>query len=326
MMKREKTERLKTHARARTVRRALGRATWAALVVSAIAAYSGTALADQDDVVFLKNGGRVVGTVMEESPDSGVRIKLADGTVRVILTADVQSVSYASAPALQAPSTARPAAPPAESSLCSKDTDCKGDRVCVAGACTTPQRTDGLQTGQPVPEPAKPNGWASGAAGVGIASAVTVLGLALGAEGTKAQGQVPSIPLGATATVILAAMVPVVAAGGLSARRSTGKEGIPGLRVAGWIAYGLALGNAVVLIAEGLGNTQPPPGQITGTGVLGAFSLVAFSADALASRNPALASPSSGGKSRAGDWTMAVAPVPESNGRLGCTVDVVGRF
>lgn len=46
------------------------------------------------DEVKLKNGGRVRGTIMEEDPKTGVRVQLADGTVRVIEAAKVEKVIY----------------------------------------------------------------------------------------------------------------------------------------------------------------------------------------------------------------------------------------
>lgn len=46
------------------------------------------------DDVMLVDGGRVRGTVIEESPTVGVRIKLLDGTIKVVPAAQVQSVRY----------------------------------------------------------------------------------------------------------------------------------------------------------------------------------------------------------------------------------------
>jgi hypothetical protein len=89
-------------------------------------AYAGEA----DDTVFLTDGGRVRGTVIEESPGIGVRVRLADGRIRQLAAKDVKSVQYAgeaaappapvpppSAPVkietpAVAPSTAAPPAPP----------------------------------------------------------------------------------------------------------------------------------------------------------------------------------------------------------------------
>ncbi len=48
-----------------------------------------------DDVVLLKDGGRVKGTVMVEDKTSGVSVKLADGTTRQVAASDVDRVEYA---------------------------------------------------------------------------------------------------------------------------------------------------------------------------------------------------------------------------------------
>jgi hypothetical protein len=65
----------------------------------------------------LNNGGRIRGTVMEEHPQTGVRIQLADGEVRQVAASEVQRVEYGPRePAPPAPdATAAPAqpAPPA---------------------------------------------------------------------------------------------------------------------------------------------------------------------------------------------------------------------
>jgi hypothetical protein len=50
--------------------------------------------AEDDDVVFLKNGGRVRGTVVFEDPQEGVQIRLSTGVVRSIARADLDRVQY----------------------------------------------------------------------------------------------------------------------------------------------------------------------------------------------------------------------------------------
>jgi hypothetical protein len=71
------------------------------------------------DTVFLTDGGRVRGQVMEEHPKTGVRVRLADGTVRDIPAAEVDHVEYggsASAPPVAPPPVGpapKPEVPPA---------------------------------------------------------------------------------------------------------------------------------------------------------------------------------------------------------------------
>lgn len=66
---------------------------------------------DSDDTVFLKNGGRVRGTVLVEDPGKGVTIKLADGTTRTVPAADVKNVQYGAPPSAPAPAPASAGAP-----------------------------------------------------------------------------------------------------------------------------------------------------------------------------------------------------------------------
>ncbi len=178
---------------------------------------------------------------------------------------------------------------------CTKDTDCKGDRVCVSGACvdaTTelppppapavaprPDSSPGSSPGLPAD-----GGWAFPAAIIGFVSSGLVLTLALGSEATR-QDQIPSLPLGILATVTAAAAGPVVFAGGASARSGDAPRGSIGLRITGWVTYGVALALAGALIFTGVLEITAPPGLITGVGLLGAGSLVCFSLDALFSRS-----------------------------------------
>lgn len=65
------------------------------------------------DTVFLRNGGRVRGTVVEEDPARGVSIQLPDGELRKLLPSDVARVEYgdgsgAAVPVRQLPTAAPP--------------------------------------------------------------------------------------------------------------------------------------------------------------------------------------------------------------------------
>lgn len=164
---------------------------------------------------------------------------------------------------------------------CTKDTDCKGSRICSAGACIdAPEPTVAPSQSVPppppptvvsppgyavppsyaappgyAPQPAQPAfpqpavppylpppappvqapadpGWASGAGTYGIISGAISLGLALGSEATKDE-TVPSAPLGGAATLLFGISLPIVAAGGSSARGNPEVRGLPGLRIAG---------------------------------------------------------------------------------------------
>ncbi len=70
---------------------------------------------DATDVVVLSSGGRVRGSVLEQSPASGVRIKLYDGSVRSYSAFEVQRVQFADgATVSSAPNAPDSAAPVAQ--------------------------------------------------------------------------------------------------------------------------------------------------------------------------------------------------------------------
>jgi hypothetical protein len=93
-----------------------------ATVLASLTLASPALAGGSDDIVFLKGGGRARGLVIEESPTTGVRVKLADGSVKVYANKDVDHIEYggggghgSSAPATAA-TPAAPAAPPSAAS------------------------------------------------------------------------------------------------------------------------------------------------------------------------------------------------------------------
>jgi hypothetical protein len=121
-------------------------------------------------------------------------------------------------------------------------------------------------------------GWAAGAATYGIISGVAVLALAIGAEATKAD-EIPATPLGGAATALFAVSAPIVAIGGGSARTHPAVTGSLGLRIAGWISYGVALADAAYLLSQ-TGKSEPDDGLILSVGLLGTASMACFVVDA----------------------------------------------
>lgn len=241
---------------------------------------------------------------------------------------------------------------------CTKDTDCKGSRVCNQGACVdaSPSQQTPREGAQPAPHPAEPaatpltappvqapaqaapqvapaygppvygspqgyppsygpptgyaplpyappaygapppayatspvhrtsSGWASGAATYGIVAGAVSFALAIGAEATKNES-VPSGPLGGAATLLFGVSLPVVAAGGSSARQDPRVTGYSGLRITGWIGYAATLADATLLLSQ-VGKKEPPDGQILSVGILGMSSLACFIIDAYASAGEA---------------------------------------
>ena len=83
-------------------------------LLAALMSFSSAAhAADGDDIVLLNNGGRVRGTVIEEDPKNGVRIKLLDGTLKTLTPAEVKEIHYGDQPAAPAPTPAPAPAPAA---------------------------------------------------------------------------------------------------------------------------------------------------------------------------------------------------------------------
>jgi hypothetical protein len=78
----------------------------------ALVSLAGTAWAgDSDDVVFLRNGGRLRGMVIEDDPAT-VTIKLPDGTVRALARAKVKQIEYGATNPAIPPAAAVPLPPP----------------------------------------------------------------------------------------------------------------------------------------------------------------------------------------------------------------------
>jgi hypothetical protein len=164
--------------------------------------------------------------------------------------------------------------------------------------------------------PADP-GWASGAG--------VTLGLAIGSEATKDE-QIPSLPLGVSATVLVAIAGPITAVGAASARDGGDVKGALGLRIVGWVAYGIMLAEASVLIGLGVNEIEPPDGVILSVGALGATSLFSFAGDAFFSAAEANAKRRSGPQ----QLTLRVAPslgwIRTHDGTLSPVPGVLGSF
>jgi hypothetical protein len=67
------------------------------IIIVALLAPTAALGQEASDIVFLKGGGRVRGLIVEESPTAGVRVKLPDGTIKVVLAKDVDRVEYSGA-------------------------------------------------------------------------------------------------------------------------------------------------------------------------------------------------------------------------------------
>jgi hypothetical protein len=129
-------------------------------------------------------------------------------------------------------------------------------------------------------------GWARTAGYMGIGTMVLIGGLTA-AIAANTDDEDVSIPLGIGATLLGGVMIPVVAAGGSSARTSPMNQGYPGLRLASWIVYGLTMADAVLAIGLGLSDVEVPPAVVASIGLLGVASTAGMTWDAFASASPA---------------------------------------
>jgi len=82
---------------------------------------------------------------------------------------------------------------------------------------------------------------------VGYLLVVPIMGF--GVASASADTFEEGIPLGAAATIIGAVGIPLVASAGRRLRNEANVDGNRGLRIAGWVSYGLAVGDAIVLLA-----------------------------------------------------------------------------
>jgi hypothetical protein len=85
--------------------------------------------------------------------------------------------------------------------------------------------------------------------------------------------------IGGLAIAYLAVAAPVTAAGGGSARGNPAVTGAPALRLTSWIGYGVALLDALVLLALSFDN-EIDDAHILSVGVLGALTTLGFAIDA----------------------------------------------
>ena len=184
------------------------------------------------------------------------------------------------------------------SAQCTKDTDCKGERICAKGECVAPQ---GTAAATPAPLPAvapaplapapsavdfanrpmllKPSHWAHPAGVTGLVMGSLVVGF--GVLSAVFNGDtVPSVSMGVLALLCGAIGAPIVAIGGSSARFDDSVTGSPGTRVVGWVGYGLAMALGAVMVVLGIEGVTFTNGLILAVAGLGASSLACLAVDA----------------------------------------------
>jgi hypothetical protein len=120
---------------------------------------------------------------------------------------------------------------------------------------------------------------ARNASALGYALAIPILGLGI-TSGAIDDNPEMTIPMGAVATLIGAIGIPVVAHMSGKTRNITGVEGNPGLRLAGWIGYGLALSDAVVILGLAIGGSDTSGGPTYSVAALGAVASIIMAIEA----------------------------------------------
>jgi hypothetical protein len=126
-------------------------------------------------------------------------------------------------------------------------------------------------------------GFATASAITGFVLSPIILGLTIGSAATSGNGLVHSLPLGAWALGIGIVSVPIIAAGGASARSNDKVNGVPALRIAGWSGYGISIAIGALMVGLAIGGSNVPPAAILPCGILGTFSCVSLSIDNLVS-------------------------------------------
>lgn len=240
---------------------------------------------------------------------------------------------------------------------CTKDTDCKGDRICVNSLCVSPPATSStpavpsgpaVPSAQPIPSTQpfadnyrvqanrSPSGWTIGASVLGFISTAAALGLCTGSAVTIEDHGDAAKVLGPMGAVLVMTMGPVVSSGGLVGRSGTPVSGCLGCRISAWILYGLNVTSSVALMITGLGfEIEPHPAQVGVTGLVGATAILLFSIDSLVSRSQAY--DYFQGNYRAEldvddsvnqglTWAPMIAPIQSHACDSGATFGVVGSF
>ncbi|MCK5689329.1 hypothetical protein KAI87_08665 [Myxococcota bacterium] len=162
---------------------------------------------------------------------------------------------------------------------CTKDIECKGDRICVEGKCSAPAYSSPGQSQFFNPNQKIDAGWAQQGGYVGLVLAAIAIPLGLMSWDTNGDTLV-SGGFGMGATLIAAIGGPLVFGAAKSARKNLAVTGIVGLRTGAWITYGVTLLAAGNLLVSGvILDQRVDSGWILLTTAMGATSLVMFSAE-----------------------------------------------
>ncbi len=193
--------------------------------------------------------------------------------------------------------------------LCTADADCKDGRVCRDGICVLGGGGGGgyddggdLSAGT-----GGGTGWSLGAGIVGLLFSIAIASSASAAAiAADDRDEETAIPLAVTAAVLTGAMVPVVFAGGKSARRASQVRGVGAMRVLGWILYGVTMAGWIVTSYFPLIDEDVPGAYLAALGAGGALSELFMSIDAFVSYGQAKSASSLAGETAIGPALGAV--------------------
>jgi hypothetical protein len=149
--------------------------------------------------------------------------------------------------------------------------------ACIGGSC-------GPRVSEPRRERRPPNRrtrFAFTGAVLGAVSAGLLLGSAIAiavVDDAQSERVTRGVWLGEVAVA-----TPLVALSGWTARRQAGFAGYRGLRQLGWIAYGAAIADGIVLWYATLEGTRMPPALTVGAGVIAVFALLPHALDSYVS-------------------------------------------
>lgn len=182
---------------------------------------------------------------------------------------------------------------------CTKDTDCKGDRICVQGTCTAPSTSASPATAPKSPTPLPTAHALSGVdrlelqqarskAKTSLIMAGGTLLTGLGTAATNGAGDAPKV-LGGITLGLAGAATPVAAGGSSQARRLALSRGVTlkpsTARATAWTGYGLTMGLGTVVFAAGLSEAIISNELILSLTALGALSATTMALDTLATVN-----------------------------------------
>ncbi|MDJ0761738.1 MAG: HEAT repeat domain-containing protein [Myxococcota bacterium] len=209
---------------------------------------------------------------------------------------------------------------------CAKDTDCKGDRICVEGSCQDLKKYPVL-------------GWAMEASIIGFVGTAAVGGLSVYAA-MKPEDLLPAIPLAAGATLVTVIVAPAIKSGSLSVREPSDVPGSLTLRVIGWASFGVHLAGSAALAAaipfywlkkdEAGDPWTPQTSWIIANSIVGMVSLLTLSVEALVARSQAKRRLREMQRHKKEEAQLSIAPyltpALQNGAANGITAGITGRF